>query len=126
MRSSLPLTALLAALAAFAAQPAFADGDAAAGEKAFNKCKACHSLEAGKNKIGPSLAGVFGRAAGSLDGFKFSDAMKASGVTWDEASLAAYLANPKDYMPGNKMAFPGIKKEDELENLLAYLKEASM
>jgi len=126
MKAVSTLAALLGIAAAFAAQPALAEGDAAAGEKVFNKCKACHSLEAGKNKIGPTLAGVFGRQAGSVDGFKYSDAMKASALTWDDGNLSSYLTDPKTFIPGNKMTFPGFKKVDELENLLAYLKQAAM
>jgi cytochrome c len=108
-----------------AAGPSLADGDAAAGEKVFVKCKTCHTLEAGKNKVGPSLAGVMGRAAASLADFNYSDAMKASGLTWDEETLDEYLADPKGKIPGNKMVFPGLKKEDDRENLIAYLKQAT-
>lgn len=110
-----------AALAAIAT-PALADGDAAAGEKVFNKCKACHSLEEGKNKVGPSLHGVIGRKAASLDGFKYSKAMQESGLTWDEATLHKYLENPRGVVPGTRMAFAGLKKEDDIENVLAYIK----
>ena len=73
----------------------------------------------------PELQGVMGRKAGSLEGFKFSDAKKNSGVTWDEATLAAYLANPKTFMPGNKMAFAGLRKPEDVENMVEYLEEAS-
>jgi len=102
-----------------------ADGDAAAGEKVFNKCKACHALEPGKNKVGPSLAGVFGRKAGAVDGFSYSEALVASGISWDEENLEKYLSDPKGFIPGNKMAFPGLKKEDERENVIAFLKSAA-
>ena len=118
----LAIAGFVAALSA--GQPAMADGDADAGKKVFNKCKTCHALEAGKNRVGPSLAGVFGRGAGLAEGFKYSDAMKSSGVTWDEAALDAYLADPKGFMPGNKMVFAGLKKDDEREDVIAFLKQA--
>ena len=113
------------AVAVALSSAAFADGDAAKGEKVFAKCKACHSLEAGQNKVGPSLAGLFGRKAGSVEGFKYSDAMVNSGVTWDEAQLSKYLENPKEAVAGNKMAFPGLKKEEDRNDVIAYLKQAT-
>jgi cytochrome c len=112
-------------LALGVAGAARADGDAAKGEKVFNKCKTCHDATAEKNKVGPYLVGIFGRHAGSVEGFKYSDAMKSSGVVWSEETLAAYVKDPKGYIPGNKMVFAGLKKEDEVEDLLAYLKEAT-
>ena len=100
--------------------------DAAKGEKVFKKCKACHSLEAGKSKIGPSLAGIVGKSAASAEGFtKYSDALKSSGVVWDEASLDSFLSKPKDFIPGNKMKFAGLKKEDQRKDVIAYLKQAA-
>lgn len=124
MKARLLLNALaLVAAAVLASGTALADGDPAKGKKVYNKCKACHALEAGKNKIGPSLAGIFGRKAGSVEGFKYSDAMQGSGIVWDEEQLEAYLENPKKFMPGTKMAFAGLKKEDDREDVLAYLKE---
>ena len=94
------------------------------GEKLFKKyCNACHTVEEGKNKIGPSLAGVVGRKAGSVPGFKYSDANKKSGVVWDEAELGKYLTDPRKEMPGTKMIFAGIKKEDERQAVIEYLKE---
>ncbi len=122
-RLLLSVAAILAlGLSAAGAQAA---GDADAGKKVFAKCKACHQLQAGKNGVGPSLHGLFGRKSGTAEGFKYSDAMKEKAVTWNEETLAAYLANPKGYVPGNKMVFPGIKKESELADIIAYLKEAT-
>jgi cytochrome c len=100
---------------------ALADGDAAAGKKVFNKCKICHSLAAGDNKVGPTLHGVIGRAAATVEGFSYSDAMSGSGITWDEATLDQYLADPKGFIPGNKMTFVGLKKEEDRANVIAYL-----
>jgi cytochrome c len=110
-------------IAAAAAAPAAAV-DLAAGEKVFKKCKACHTVEeGGKNKIGPNLYGVIGREAAQIDGYKYSKALRESGLVWDEETLAEYLANPKKFLRGNKMAFPGLKKEEDVANVLAYLKE---
>jgi cytochrome c len=119
------LTLTLLSLFAFGSGLAQAEGDAAKGAKVFNKCKACHALEAGKNKIGPSLHGLMGRAAGTAEGFKYSDAMAGSGLTWDEATLDQYLADPKGFIPGNKMVFVGVKKDDQRADVIAYLKEAT-
>lgn len=109
---------------ALAAGTAEAGGDAAAGEKVFKKCKACHDMEAGKNKVGPSLAGIVGRQAGTVEGFKYSDVMANSGIVWNEESLDQYLADPKGFMPGNKMSFSGLKKDDDRANVIAYLNAA--
>ena len=102
-----------------------AEGDSAAGEKVFKKCKACHVIDKEKNRLGPHLVGIIGRTSGSIDGFKYSKAMKESGLTWDEATLDAYLADPKGYLPKNKMAFPGLKKEADRANVIAYLKSVA-
>jgi len=116
---------LIAGFLLLGSQAALAEGDAAKGEKIYKKCKACHSLEAGKNKVGPSLAGLFGRTAGTDEGFKFSDAMKESGIVWDEATLDSFLEKPKKVVPKTRMAFPGLKKEQDRMDLIAYLKEAT-
>lgn len=94
--------------------------DAANGESVFKKCKACHATD-GKNKVGPHLDGILGRKAGAVEGFNFSDAMKNSGKTWDEATLDAYLKDPKGYIPGNKMVFVGVKDDADRADLVAYL-----
>lgn len=127
MRVRSVLTILTFAAAAALAGPALAEGDAAAGEKVFNKCKACHTVEAGKNKVGPSLHDIIGRAPGSVEGFKYSPAMQEFGAdhVWDEATLSEYLASPKEVVKGTKMAFVGLKKEDERANVIAYLKQFS-
>src|SRR5687767_10376240 len=102
----------IAAVAAMATA-VHAEGDAAKGEKVFKKCMACHNAEKAQNKVGPHLVGVVGRKAASLADYKYSEAMiakGAEGLVWDEASIAAYLADPKGYIPKNKMAFVGLKK----------------
>jgi len=114
----------LAALAAMAGV-AFADGDAAKGEKVFNKCKACHAVEDATNKVGPSLKGVVGRVVAIAEGYNYSDSMKefaATGAVWDEANLDNYITNPKVLVPKGKMSFAGLKKEDERKDLIAFLK----
>ena len=98
--------------------------DLAAGEKVFKKCKVCHSLkEGGKHKIGPNLFGIIGRTSGTAKGFKYSKAMKGAAITWDEGTLTEYLTKPKKYIPGNKMAFPGLKKPEQIENVIAFISE---
>ena len=97
-------------------------GDVAKGEKVFKKCKACHYVDQEKNKTGPHLVGLFGRAAGSVEGYKYSAAMKESGIVWDENTLAEYLKAPKKYVKGTKMAFAGLKKDADVDNIIAYLK----
>lgn len=96
---------------------------ASAGEKAFAKCQACHSLEAGKNLIGPSLHAIVGRKAASVEGFLYSDAMKASGITWTEDQLSEYLTQPQKKVPGTRMSFPGLATEQERTDIIAYLKD---
>lgn len=116
------------ALAAFAggivSAPVLAQ-DADAGKKVFAKCMACHDAKAEKNKVGPHLVGVIGRTAGTVEGFKYSPAMAEAGkngLVWDEEKIEEYLENPKDFIPKNKMAFPGLKKDEEIANVIAYLK----
>ena len=107
-----------------ASQAAWAEGDPTKGEKVYKKCKTCHSLEAGKNKVGPHLNGVIGREAGTVEGFKYSSAMADSGLVWDEETLDLFLAKPKEVVPTTKMAFPGLKKETDRQDVIAYMKEA--
>ena len=112
---------MAAAVLCTAAIPAIA-ADPAAGEKAFGVCKACHKVgEGAKNGVGPALNGVVGRAAGSGEGYKYSDAMASSGITWDEANLAEYLKNPKTKVAGNKMMFAGVKDDTKIADIIAFL-----
>jgi cytochrome c len=100
--------------------------DAAAGEKVFAKCKACHVADTDQNKIGPTLKGVIGRTAGTFEGYKFSPAMVEAGkggLVWDDATLTEYLKAPKTMVKGTKMAFAGLKKDEDLADVIAYLKQ---
>lgn len=118
--------AALVAVLALGTTQVFAAGDAAKGKKVFAKCKACHSVKKGKNKIGPSLYGVFGRKAGTAKGFKrFSKAMKKSGVVWDEKTINEFLSKPRAFIKRNRMPFPGLKKKSQRDDLIAYLKQAT-
>ena len=106
-----------------AATAAHADGDAAAGATVFKKCAACHSVDP-TNKVGPSLKDVVGRPVASIEGFRYSKAMIAfgEGRIWDEALLTEYLAAPRAVVKGTSMAFAGLKKPEDVANVIAYLK----
>ena len=96
--------------------------DLAAGKSSFNKCLACHAIgEGAKNKVGPELNGLDGRKSGSAPDYNYSDANKNSGITWNEAVFKEYIKDPKAKIPGTKMAFAGIKSENEINNLWAYV-----
>jgi cytochrome c len=98
--------------------------DAAAGEKVFTQCRACHQVgENAKNAVGPVLNGLFGRHSGSVEGYNYSPANKNSGITWDEATFREYIKDPKAKIPGTKMIFAGIKDEQKVNDLVAYLKQ---
>lgn len=101
-------------------------GDPIAGEKVFQKCKACHEIAAEKNKIGPSLHGVIGRKAGASSSFaNYSDAFKNTDITWSEEVLKEFLQSPMTYIKGTRMFFTGIKSEQEIDDLIAYIKSSS-
>jgi cytochrome c len=108
------------AIAMIAAVPAAGHAaDAEAGKLVFNKCKACHQID--KNLVGPHLSGIVGRKAASVADYNYSDALKKSGITWDEAALDKWLQGPSKDVPGTKMIFPGVKDDTQRANLIAYL-----
>ncbi len=120
------LPIVLAAITAALPSVARAGSDAALGRKVFNKCIVCHDATADRNKVGPSLLGVMGRTAGTLESFgsRYSEAMISAGeegLVWNEASLAKYLREPKAAVPGNRMAFTGLAKDEDIANVIAYL-----
>ncbi len=126
MRRNLFAWAILGVSVAVAG-PALAqeEGDPAEGEKVYRKCMACHVVDNEQNRVGPHLVGLFGREAGAVEDFNYSDAMKESGITWEADTLHAYLEDPRGYIPGNRMAFPGLKDEGERADVIAYLREAT-
>lgn len=117
--------ALLAGLAGAAALAAGPAADPVKGKTVFARCAVCHDLNTGANRIGPSLKGVMGRKAGTAPGYAYSPAMKGKGVTWNAATLNAYLANPAGYVPGNKMTQGPIANPQDRANLIAYLAQAA-
>ncbi|NBJ12533.1 c-type cytochrome [Microvirga arsenatis] len=114
----LPAALLLAGLGSAQAQ------DAANGEKVFAQCRACHQVgETAKNAVGPVLNGLFGRKAGMVEGYNYSPANKNSGLTWDEATFRDYIKDPRAKIPGTKMVYAGLKDEQRINDLVAYLKQ---
>jgi len=114
----------IALLALAATAPAAHAQDAAAGEQVFKKCLPCHAVGPGaKNKVGPELNGLDGRHSGGAAGYSYSAANKNSGIVWKEETFEAYIKDPRGKIPGTKMIFPGIKKEKDIDNLWAYLKQ---
>jgi len=105
--------------------PAGADGDPARGEARFQECAACHRLEAGVNEVGPSLHGIFTRKAGELADFRYSPAMKRSGITWTAETLDKYIADPQSFIPANRMPYAGMANASDRADLLAYLQKAT-
>jgi cytochrome c len=115
---------LLGVVAAAASAGAAAAADAAAGEQVFSKCRACHQIgEGAHNMVGPVLSGVVGRKAGTYPDYSYSAANKNSGITWDEATLAVYLKNPRGLVHGTKMSFPGLKSDEDIANVIAFLEQ---
>ena len=123
-RRSRVKTVVLAALFAWIASPAAHAQDAAAGGKVFNQCRSCHQIgETARNSIGPTLNGLIGRKAGEVEGFAYSPANKGSGIVWDEATFAEYIRDPRAKIPGTKMIFPGLKNDQQIADLIAFLKQ---
>jgi cytochrome c len=115
------LSALVVIVSSLAASAAFAQ-DVAAGKTSFNKCIACHAIGDGaKNKVGPELNGLNGRKSGTAPDYSYSEANKNSGITWNEAEFKDYIKDPRAKIPGTKMIFPGIKNEQEVADLWAFL-----
>jgi cytochrome c len=117
---------LIGALALLAtAGAARADGDPARGEKRFEECATCHTLERGVNNVGPSLFGLIGRKAGDIADFRYSPALKKSGLTWTPQALDTFIADPQKEVPGNRMPFAGMPDAADRADLIAYLQKAT-
>jgi cytochrome c len=126
MKAPWLLAAAVLSLVLLAAAAGAQTGDAARGERVFRACAPCHSLEADRNMSGPSLADLWNRKAGGLPSFaRYSPALKASGIVWNDGTLDPWLADPQHFIPGNTMTFPGVKDARQRADLLAFLKEAS-
>lgn len=122
IKRSAAMAAMMAGGLLGGASVASAEGDPAAGERVFRQCQACHVIDAEQNRVGPHMVGIFGREAGTVEGFKYSDAMAGSGIVWEEDTIAAYLADPRGYVPGNRMAFAGLRQEQQIADVIAYMK----
>lgn len=118
------ITAIALSVLGLGAAHAQEAGDAAAGEKVFLQCRACHQIgPTAKNLTGPKLNGLFGRHSGSIEGFNYSDANKNSGITWDETVFREYIQDPRKKIPNTKMIFVGVKDEKKINDLIAYMKQ---
>jgi cytochrome c len=104
---------------------AYADGDAARGEKKFEECASCHTTAAGQNGVGPSLHGVFGRKAGDLTDYRYSPAMKRSALTWSAQTVDTFIADPQKAVPANRMPYAGMPGASDRADLIAYLQNAT-
>jgi cytochrome c2 len=123
--ASRAIARLAAIVLVAAASAAHADGDAARGEKRFEECVACHSTERGANAVGPTLFGVFDRKAGELADYRYSPALKRSGITWTAQTLDAFIADPQQVVPANRMPYAGLPDAGARADLIAYLQKVS-
>ena len=125
----LPMAALAALLCV---RPAAAPAEGAdpqlveQGQRVFARCQACHVVDEERNRVGPHLVGIFGRPAGAVADFRYSSALLESGIVWDDETMAAYFRDPRGYIPGNRMAFVGLRRDEDITALLAYLREATV
>ncbi|MFW5833171.1 MAG: c-type cytochrome [Pseudomonadota bacterium] len=130
-RSTLSAVALVGAMAvpttfALPTAPAFAEGDPEAGSRIYRQCQACHIIEAEQNRVGPHLVKIINRPIAEVEGFRYSPVYlerREEGKVWNEENLAGYLANPREYMPGNRMAFAGLRNPQQIDDVIAYLRE---
>ncbi|NML94067.1 c-type cytochrome [Novosphingobium olei] len=125
LRSGIGFGIMAGAALVVTAASAQAAGDPAKGKTVYARCAACHDLNTGATRLGPSMKGIIGRKAGSVAGYAYSPAMKGKGVTWNAQTLDAYLAAPAKYVPGNKMPFAGIPNPQDRADLIAYLAQAT-
>jgi cytochrome c len=123
MRTRLPTVAAAATAILLAASSAHAQGDAKHGQKLFEECHACHAVERGVQGVGPSLHGVFGRRAGELDDFRYSPALKKSGITWTPKTMDAYIADPQKSVPANRMPYSGMPEARDRADLILYMQQ---
>lgn len=119
------LTLAVATTEASSAERTMVSGDLAKGEEVFKKCAACHSLNVGETKIGPTLHGIFGRRSGSVEGFQYSFAMKGKNIVWDEETIDQWIKNPTTFIPGARMLTGGVADDEKRRDLILYLKEAA-
>jgi cytochrome c len=117
------LVPIVAAIGMLASNAFALDGDPARGEQLYSRCQGCHSIDV--DRVGPRHAGLFGRKAGSVEGYNYSAAMRAADVVWDEATLDRFLTAPRQFIPGTKMPFAGIPDTQERADLIAWLKQAT-
>jgi cytochrome c len=116
-------TRLVLLIAAGFVSTAHAEGDPAQGERVFNRCVACHSVEAGQNRVGPSLHGVIDNPSASVEGFNYSPAMREADLVWDDETLHAFLRDPRATVPGTSMAFAGLRDDQQVADLIAFLRQ---